>query len=1176
MVSVGLSCCCTPPPGSQELGACCYTEEVNGLLQPNCIPSLTEAECATYENSYFSAGLPCGDLVSCGLSVLGPVGDKGIYEAYVPVSRWSPAHRETEDALSQELLLPDNFGIFSNPNPENRPRANESLGQLYQNHLPVNYFFFSTNDDSLYLYITLYDNVGQGEDNNLKHKARIFDFTAEAQAQGFNKNTCTNIVTNDGYAGLPNLLWLDENGKIKNLIGDDLYEKRYLRLLQYVDWTGGGNDLEGYDLFSNTIFKDNAKYSQISSKYGGRITAIYANDDVRAGRVVSAGSHFAGAAVRPLTGEDQWDIFDPRSISSSTQIIGSTNNPGDIDGFAGFGNGSSYDNFDSNAIGYPNLNNTNKSGWYNTARTNKRCDKVASIRNAVKIEENFFATAVLTSDGAIYTWGSPTFGGDDLYNNVKYFDFGFSSQFLFLNSENQQTETATDYVDIMPISRGFLGFRQYDGANNVTFFGSFVAPNATIFQQNYEDFLANGKRYEPADAVRLNDGGIILKAFGEDSYTIVGGHNGSAPVIGNVTPPSAGLTIKKAFSAYQDNRSPFGSVEGISASLYLILWSNGDLQCVSFTRTLDGKDTLFDGALSNPDDYRIYQYDWSRWMDEITVNNRERIFTDVQDVFLCHNNYGFGYVLNSPDPDGYNCHLILRTKMRQATDTRPFDAEQITQDIANLDGVVIEKILTQIYANAQNSFGQSFPDWETGFSKVSLKDIDYVDQSAPDANTLLGPKIDSQASNIQDNGAFGGRASYYVTERENESSTFFFINKEENGIELINNERVILGLHYNGHIKLFSSRQSVDRFLQHTRLNPVDSKTEDAGSPIFNFDYVNAFGNSSGFVLDSPGYTFNNTNQSSSNFISEPTQRDLRSVDVFNRSTGESSLFSTADIAYVFSYENCAPEICFICLFGSRKCNEDTGECYECFDADPNSEYDIGLPNCSENPEFNGFPWSEPQIGTCLNNPCPPPSIVGCCCATYQRSPEEPIWFQQQVSTISAVLTEEGIASYLAETPGCLGGGGGTYYDGSIIRPEDITYTFTPIDPPLPGSSPLTELQCGADYNDENFVQLCGPDLGSSAIVSIDNVSFSEPCTDLQTTKLVDIIFRKNVQGIRVNVEYEIPGLEQALTQLGCTIPQNIQGNITFLEDEYTKIVTLPVCCELTGQFVINYTVTPI
>ena len=122
----------------------------------------------------------------------------------------------------------------------------------------------------------------------------------------------------------------------------------------------------------------------------------------------------------------------------------------------------------------------------------------------------------------------------------------------------------------------------------------------------------------------------------------------------------------------------------------------------------------------------------------------------------------------------------------------------------------------------------------------------------------------------------------------------------------------------------------------------------------------------------------------------------------------------------------------------------------------------------------------------------------------------------------------------------------------------------------------MTELQCGADYNDENFVQLCGPDLGSSTIVSVDNVSFSEPCTDLQTTKLVDIIFRKNIQGIRVLVEYEIPGLEQALTQLGCTIPQNIQGNITFLEDEYTKIVTLPVCCELTGQFVINYTVTPI
>ena len=59
MAGAGLRCCCTPPPNAKELGACCYTEEIFGILNPRCIPSLTEEECAgsTYPNAAFSAGL---------------------------------------------------------------------------------------------------------------------------------------------------------------------------------------------------------------------------------------------------------------------------------------------------------------------------------------------------------------------------------------------------------------------------------------------------------------------------------------------------------------------------------------------------------------------------------------------------------------------------------------------------------------------------------------------------------------------------------------------------------------------------------------------------------------------------------------------------------------------------------------------------------------------------------------------------------------------------------------------------------------------------------------------------------------------------------------------------------------------------------------------------------------
>lgn len=1184
MVSVGLSCCCTPPPNAKELGACCYTEELNGLLQPACLPDLTEEECATYNNSFFSAGLPCGRIEPCSIINLGTDGDKGIYETYIPLSRWDSAHRYTFDALSQNLFLsddPDNIVVPAN-NPASK--GNEACGH-YQNHQPVNYFFFSTNDDSLYLAITLFDSrtnlisTQVNPNRYLEHKHEIFDFTAEAQAAGFNKNTASQIQTSDMYAGLPNLIWLDDQGNLKNLIGDSLYSKRYLRKLEYVNWsTGQGcgdpGGLRGYDLFNATTLQTTAKYSQISSKYGGRITAIYAPEDVRSGRVIQAGSYNGGAAVLPLAGQDSWDIYTPDGTNPDSQIIGSTNNPGGLDfSFsADIAEGTTYDDFlglYNGGLGWPNFNNLNKSCWFNYSRAQARYNKVASIRNAIKIEENFFATAVLTSDGAIYTWGNPSFGGDDLLNNQKYIDIELNNRpWLYLNSENQQSETSTDYVEIIPTSRGFLGFKTYDGSNNnVTFFGSFIRPkqvssfDGTSYDALYQDFIANGKRYEPSDVVRLNDGGAILKAFEEDSYTIVCGHNGSFPVIGNVTPPSPNLTIKKAYSAYQQNRIPYG-YPGITSSLYLILWSDGTLQCISFSDTFPQK--LEIAELIGPDSSNTYQTDWSRWMDEFEVNTRERIISDVNDVFLCHHSYGFGYVLNTPDLDGYNCEVIVRKNFSGNFGNRAaWDVDKIKQDAENIGGDV-EDIKTDIY-------GGFYSNWFTGFSKIKLKDIDYVKSSLADGNTAKGPDIDCQASNISDGGYWGGKNSY--GDQQAEFSTFFHKNVEENGIEIFNNERVIVGLYYN-YSSSFSTINSyyTDRLIQHTRVNEIDSRTEDAGSPFFIFDYVNLHVNRLGFVLDSPGRMRNVIN--GTNLIPEPTQRDLRDVQVLNRDTKQGENFTTSDLAYINTFENCSPDLCIICSFPFHKCNADTGECVDCH---LGTEPITGLPRCEDVGNF--YPWSSASVGACYTNPCPPPAIVGCCCATYQRQtidgPPEPIWFQQQVSTISAVLTEEGIASYLAETPGCLGGGGGTYYDGSIIRPEDITYTFTPIDPKVDGYADITELQCGAEYFDSNFVQTCGDiDITQNSVVSVDDVNFNEECGFGQASKVITLVFRKRVQGIRVNVSYEVEGLEQALLDLGCPAPQNIQGNLTFLEDDYVKEVPLLLCCELFGNFNVNYTVT--
>ncbi len=1167
MVSVGLSCCCTPPPNAKELGACCYTEELNGRLQPACIPDLTEEECATYTNSFFSAGLPCGGIEPCSIVNLDTDGDKGVYETYIPLSRWDSAHRFTPDAFSQNLFFsddPENIIIPSNDPPS---EGNESCGH-YQNHQPVNYFFFSTNDDSLYLAITLYDRRYR------QHKLEIFDFTAEAQAAGFNKNTSSQIQTSDMYAGLPNLIWLDDQGNLKNLTGDSLYLKRYLRLLEYVNWSTGTSCGEsgsprGYDLFSATNLKTTDKYSQISSKYGGRITAIYSPEDVRSGRVIQAGSYNGGAAVIPLPTETDWDVYSPSSTNPDNQIIRSTNDPGDLDLGLSSDERTTYSNFIDNRIGWPNLNNLNKSCWYNFNRAQSRFQKVASIRNAIKIEENFFATAVLTSDGAIYTWGNPSFGGDDLLNNQKYINIDGNGSWLYLNSENQQSETSTDYVEVMPTSRGFLGFKAYDGSNNnVTFFGSFIRPNYIGFGVGgaplsydalYQDFITNGKRYEPSDAVRLNDGGVILKAFEEDSYTIVCGHNGSYPVIGNVTPPSSNLTIKKAYSAYQSNKATFRQPR-MSASLYLILWSDNTLQCVSFSDIFPEK--LEAASQAGPDSNSTYQTDWSRWMDEFVVNNRERIISDVKDVFLCHHSYGFGYVLNTPDSDGYNCEVIVRKNFSGNFNFRnTWDVDQIEEDAENI-GVTVENIRTDIY-------GGFYSNWPTAFNKIRLKDIDYVKSSLVDANTSKGPEIDCQASNIPDGGFWGGKNVY--GDRQAEFSTFFHKNVEENGIELFNNERVIIGLYRN--FKRFSNLNVYrDRLIQHTRVNEIDSRTEDAGSPFFIFDYVNLHINRLGFVLDSP-FRIGNT-PDGTNLISEPVQTDLRDVQVLNRDTKEGQNFTTSDLAYINTFENCSPDLCIICSFPHHKCNADTGECVDChFGTEPIN----GLARCEDLGSF--YPWSSASVGACHTNPCPPPAIVGCCCATYQRQvidgPPDVIWFHQSVQTISASLNQNSINEYLSSTPGCLGGGGGTYYDGSVIKPSDITYTYTPIDPKVDGYDDITELQCGADYFDPNFVQTCGDtDITQNNVVSLDDVNFNEQC-DGQVSKGITLVFRKRVQGIKVNVSYEVEGIEKALLDLGCPVPQNIAGDFTFLENEYIKEINFIVCCELFGNFNINYTVTP-
>lgn len=1231
MASAGLRCCCTPPPNAKELGACCYTEEIFGILYPRCIPSLTEEQCAgsEYPNAAFSAGLPCGNRVDCAIDIFDVDGPKAIKKVFTPKSRYNSYLRDIQyfspgiqfdnpsfrnlfnnnkfdyrhkiklnygtDTTDGKGIYPDHLGNGGYDNNIN------TVFESYPRHDPVNYFYFVTNDNTLYLCITL-DNIHQQKLTQrsgylggllaaeyINHQTRIFPIQDD-----FSLEDKENITASDNFEDIPMLFWTEKsNGQISSSLGSIYYSygpfwSAGAKEFEYID----GFSLErflAYDYYDNIEFLyhhlTGTRFSKLSSKYGGRITAITTD-----GRIVQGGSYQAGAAVsyKPddgtgLVTDSQFETtglkFIPRKrdVSSGRPAI-------DIedDQAAARERLESYDDntkldqkgiygsiYEQQVIGRLNLR---KIKFYNSDRADLRRSTMNSIRGAIKIEENFYATAVLTEGGSISTWGNPKYGGDDYFNSVQRIRSGTSgysyTNFLILNSKNQETESSVDYVELLPMGRGFLGFKTWDGSNNnVTLFGFFdMNQNSDEAFADYENFISNGKRYEPSDAVLLNDGGVILKAFGEDNYTIVGGQNGHLAIQGSFSAPSAGLTIKKALCAWQIQRR--------ETSCYLVLWSNGTLQTISFDPTYlpNRADDPSRGLSTN-----TFQYGWAKWFDEEVPENRTRTFTGVRDIFLVNQSYGFGYILENDDADGYNTILILKrgSRYNRSEDRREFYNESVPDtgdssfgsstpplkmflDGFNMDyeaarnsGADIQDIITNIYKAGSV---------DTGFTRVRYKKIDYATSSCADPYSGYGPDID----NLQDD----NYPATYWQELNQRFSAAFLYTKQNFDTDIADGENNIIGVYFrcpkygnggldrNSRVLTYLTKST---FVKHTRRNPVDSKTEDAGTPLFNFDYINLFVNQKGQLLNAPGIQYKNDSYWSNAELFLTGEVGGTDVDF------EDLPLSINNTQTIETFENCSDSICIICGGTSHKCNVETGECFDCV---PAGSQGYHLPSCDEVPDI--FPWSLTINGSCESNPCPPEFTVGCCCAYYQRTPEEPVWFLQQVVTIPRnELT--GIDQYIQQN-GCFENSSFQYYDGSPIPFDEIEYTFTPFD------DNFTELNCGAELFSNDFVQTCGEDLfdGSNTFVSVDNIDLREPCDDVAGNRTVDITFTKRVQGLRCKVDYNIPSINLLLQDIGCGSISNDSGTITFLEDENEKIITLNICCKLTGTFNVSYTVSPV
>ena len=78
-------CCCTPPPNTHPIGSCCYVDNINGVLTPDCVDGVDEIFCSTKTNSTFNEGATCGKKIGCAVPSNPDTLDEYIFpRVYIP------------------------------------------------------------------------------------------------------------------------------------------------------------------------------------------------------------------------------------------------------------------------------------------------------------------------------------------------------------------------------------------------------------------------------------------------------------------------------------------------------------------------------------------------------------------------------------------------------------------------------------------------------------------------------------------------------------------------------------------------------------------------------------------------------------------------------------------------------------------------------------------------------------------------------------------------------------------------------------------------------------------------------------------------------------------------------------------------------------------------------------
>ena len=136
------------------------------------------------------------------------------------------------------------------------------------------------------------------------------------------------------------------------------------------------------------------------------------------------------------------------------------------------------------------------------------------------------------------------------------------------------------------------------------------------------------------------------------------------------------------------------------------------------------------------------------------------------------------------------------------------------------------------------------------------------------------------------------------------------------------------------------------------------------------------------------------------------------------------------------------------------------GSCTDCFDGDQNLICDFD----------NTYPISH-TIGTCANNPCPPPDTPGCCCKTFFTGTPNSVSVQDPVLDDS-VYAAEGAIIY---TP-----------QGDPILDSEVSFSFKPFDDTFTANDCLNAAATPFCSNPDN------PDPSDGLSYRITNVEYSE------------------------------------------------------------------------------------